>query len=213
MKTNPTLAESDAILDNLLFGSALPDTLARPKAGNVIPKGKHAKALKDAETLNEILKAQNAEIARKAKEKLENAPLIAVCLNHSCKCGNKWQSFGFFARKVTEKIEGEGDATFTRRCEPVPGERAIETNWLSSPEDTCLSCCYAPNPGIPQAPTRVGGVSMLNALISAAKVEDKPKRDGYKGLKSQYVPAFVYMMDDYGNAFKTKNPLDRSESA
>lgn len=125
-----------AMLDNLLDGKALPDHLARARAGVILPKHRTA-----AESYNEELRRKNDEIAKAAAEAIAQRPLLAVCFNHKCKCGNVWQSFGFYARKATQRIEGEGDATFTKRLDYDPRpERVTETEWQSVEEMACLKC-------------------------------------------------------------------------
>lgn len=136
MKRNLTLAEQNAELDNLIFGTALPPTLARKQAtpGYVKPRW-----IKD-ETEQEALRKQNQEIAKRVKETIEQMPLIAVCFNHACGCGNSWQAFGFYGRKVVVKTEGAADAYVTQRANALPGETCTDTEYLPVQEEACIKC-------------------------------------------------------------------------
>jgi hypothetical protein len=158
--------DSSAILDNLLFGTALPDHLARAKATSPVLKAAKYNKQQQAKELAE----RNAATAKAVAEKIEQSPLVAVCFRHNCACGNSWQGFGYFARRVTEKINGEGDATFTRRINYKPTSEPISaTEWQTVKEETCISCFAAVEP--PSRDTgRIGQVTMLKELIKTAQV-------------------------------------------
>jgi hypothetical protein len=125
-----------AIIDHLIDGNALPPHLARSRAGLVLPKHRTAK-----ETAAEEARAYNAAIAKTAAEKMSKAPLLAVCFKHKCKCGNSWESFGFYARKTSVRVSGEGEASFTKRLDYDPSpEKVGATEWLVADENACLRC-------------------------------------------------------------------------
>lgn len=114
-----SLKDSKALLMNLIHGTALPEHLAKPRTDGIDRK----------------------VIQKQVEEKLVRAPLIAVCHNHTCRCGNSWQSFGFYARRVTESIPGMADATFTKPLSYQPyDERVSETIWRPVEEQACLNC-------------------------------------------------------------------------
>lgn len=126
----PTLKNSLAVLDNLFEGKPLPEKLAVRK--------------KDADEA--IARLERARLDASIKDNLTRAPLIAVCFNVSCKrCGAKWDAFGHYARKVKQPVMGFGTAEITRRVDYVPfGEKPVETTWLPTEEEVCLSCYGGP---------------------------------------------------------------------
>lgn len=125
-----------AMLDNLLDGKALPDHLARARAGVILPRHRT-----QAESYSAELRRQNDAIAKAASDAMNHAPLVAICFNHKCACGNHWQAFGFYARKVTQRIPGEGDATFIKRLEyPRGAEPVSATQWQDVTETECMTC-------------------------------------------------------------------------
>lgn len=153
-----TLADSHALLDNILFGKALPEHLAKKTASN---------AGTDSETTARVFRdAVAAEVAAK----MDKSPLMAICYNHHCGCGATWQSFGFFARKVKQAIAGAGAAEFTKRLDydPAP-ELPSSTEWQTVEEQYCLKCfggavvLPAANPGGP-----IGAVTALTTLCHMA---------------------------------------------
>ena len=151
-----------AIIDNLFEGKALPDHLARSRAGVVLPKVRTA-----AETAAEEARKFNDDIAKQAYEKMNKAPLIAVCFAHRCTCGNTWQSFGFHARRVTQRVPGAGDATFTKRLDYDPSpEKPSTIEWQDSDETCCIECYGGPSaPSTPDSKGRIGAVSSLRELV------------------------------------------------
>lgn len=157
-----------AMLDNLLDGKALPDHMARSRAGTILPKHRTA-----AESYNEELRRKNDEIAKVATEAMERKPLLAICYNHKCKCGNVWQAFGFFARKAALRIPGEGDATFTKRLEYDPRpEPVTETEWQDVEEQACISCYGGPTETreFAKPENRISPIAQLRELVHNARV-------------------------------------------
>lgn len=115
--------ENAAMLDNILFGTPLPDTISAKPAAN-------------------DLKAFNDDIAAQAAAKMTRSPLIAICHKHSCSaCGHKWASFQFYARKVSQDVPGQAQAFFTKRVEDkAEFERVSETHWVEVTEPHCIQC-------------------------------------------------------------------------
>lgn len=151
-----------AVLDYLLDGRALPDHLARSRAGVILPKHRTAK-----ETAAEEAREFNKRVMEEATAKMSKAPLIAVCHNHKCACGNIWQSFGFYARSATQRIQGQGTATFMKRLDynPAP-EQPASVEWQDREEPVCVQCYGGPSvPPTPDARGRIGGVSSLSELV------------------------------------------------
>jgi hypothetical protein len=136
-----TLADSMAILDNLLDGTALPKHLARHAASMVTTSSRV-----HAPTVAEQSRAWNAEQAKIIAAKLDVQPLQATCYNHQCQCGNKWQSFGFYSRKVTHSALGVAAVTVIKQVEHVATEKPQSTEWLPKLESHCIQC-YAPAEG------------------------------------------------------------------
>lgn len=131
-----THADGLAMLDNLIDGKALPDHLARTRAGVILPKTRT-----QGETAAEEARKFNDAIAKEAAAKMNHAPLLAICFAHKCKCGAEWPTFGFYARKVSQRVPGQGDATFTKRLDYHPGpEKVGSTEWQVKEEDACLRC-------------------------------------------------------------------------
>lgn len=133
-------ADGLAMLDNILDGKALPDHLARTRAGVILPKTRT-----QGETKAEEARKFNDAIAAEAAAKMNKAPLIAICFSHKCCCGNEWQTFGFYARSVVQRVPGAGDATFTKRIDYPPGpERVSVTEWQLKDEEACIKCYGGP---------------------------------------------------------------------
>lgn len=127
-----SLADNKALLAHILDGAALPEHLAKNRGAGLDRKA----------------------VAREIDEKLERAPLIAVCFKHSCRCGHEWQDFGFYARRTAVDVPGQARAYPTRRLDYFPhNERVSETIWQSVEEPACLNC--------------YGGVSLLIAAGGA----------------------------------------------
>lgn len=125
-----------AMLDNLIDGKALPSHLARSAAGLILPRAKSA-----AETLAEESARFNDAIAKEVAAKMALQPLMAICHSHKCRCGNAWQTFGFYARKVIQRIPGEADASFTKRLDYDPSpELPQSVEWQEVEETHCLAC-------------------------------------------------------------------------
>lgn len=156
-----------AMLDNLLDGKALPDHLARSRAGVILPKHRT-----QGETLAEECRKFNDAIASEAAAKMNHAPLIAICFNHKCGCGAEWQSFGFHARSVTQRVPGQGDATFTKRLDYDPSpEKVSSIEWQDKEESCCIDCYGGPRtPEGPSARGRIGGVTSLTELVRGSHV-------------------------------------------
>jgi hypothetical protein len=129
-----------AMLDNLLDGKALPDHLARSRAGPILPRHRTQK-----ETAAEEARKFNDSIVAEAAAKMSRQPLTAVCYKHECRCGAAWTSFGFYARKVTQRVPGAADATFTKRLDYDPRpEKVAEVEWRTVAECACLACYGGP---------------------------------------------------------------------
>lgn len=167
------LSDSHAMLDCLLDGKALPDHLARSKAGVILPK-----ARTQGQTDAELARAFNDAIAKEVAAKMNLQPLIAINHIHKCKCGNTWQAFGFYARRVKQAISGEAAATFTKRLDYDPRpETPSEVEWLEVLEQTCLSCYGGPKAAdYLTSQNRIGGVTGLRALT--LQVADSLNRRG-----------------------------------
>lgn len=129
-----------AMLDNILDGKALPDHLARSRGGAILPRHRTQN-----ETDAELARKFRDTIAAEAAAKMNHAPLLAICNRHKCACGSEWESFGFYARKVTQRVPGAADATFTKRVEynPAP-EPVAEVEWRLVEESHCLACYGGP---------------------------------------------------------------------
>jgi hypothetical protein len=120
------LKDSLAVLDNLFQGKPLPQKLAVRK-----------QAAEEAE-----MRLERKRLDDQITDSLERAPLVAICHKHACqRCGNKWESFGHFARRVKQPVMGYGTATVTRKVDYVPfGEVPGETQWIDLEEVACISC-------------------------------------------------------------------------
>jgi hypothetical protein len=128
-----------ALLDHILEGKALPDHMARPRAGEKVPKlrGKPGQSYLQSRDFND-------KIAEEAAKRLKSSPLIAICYHHKCKCGNTWTSFGFFARSVELAIEREGKARTIKRLDTDPGQEPLaRIEWQDSEEIACNVCITA----------------------------------------------------------------------
>jgi len=137
VKTSQSYKDSSAILDNILFGTALPDHLARVKA----PSHTHGDNPKIDQEAAEARRF-NAALNEKVAAKFTKAPLVAVNYKHTCRCGSSWATFGFFARRTETTVHNEAVATFTKRLDynPLPIEKPTEVIWNDVNEETCLSC-------------------------------------------------------------------------
>jgi hypothetical protein len=113
------LADSKALLNNLLHGAALPEHLSKPRSEGVDRK----------------------VIATKVAEQLVRAPLVAICFSHTCRCSAAWQSFGFYARKTAVDVPGQGRTFVTKRLEYIPHDEApVETITQPVEEQVCINC-------------------------------------------------------------------------
>jgi hypothetical protein len=155
-----------AMIDNIIDGKALPEHLARTRAGQILPKSRT-----QAETRHDELRRANDALAKEAGERINKAPLLAICFAHTCACGNSWQSFGFYARKTTMRVPGAADATFTKRLDYDPRPEPIgETEWQTVEEHACIKCFGGTVPTLAQEqPGRVGGIARLHELTSMAR--------------------------------------------
>ena len=114
-----SLQDSKDLLMHLVHGTALPEKLAKVKAQS----------------------GDRSAIIKAAEESLSRAPLIAMCFKHTCRCGNVWTSFGFYARKVGVDLPGQARAYPTKRLDYFPhNERVNETVWQPVEEQACINC-------------------------------------------------------------------------
>lgn len=136
VKTEQSYKDSSAMLDYLIDGTALPEHLARSKAGQILPKFKNK-----ADLAAEEARKFNATLAAEVAAKFDKSPLVAVGHIHACKCGAEWRTFGFYARRVTTTVHLEAEATFTKPLtyDPKP-ERPTDVIWNNVKEESCLKC-------------------------------------------------------------------------
>src|SRR5205814_2922597 len=113
-----------------LFGAARPPQFARPRYSDEMQEAARAEA-----------KKFNDEVNRRANEKMQRAPLRAICYKHQCKCGAEWSTFGFFAREVTVSVEGQAPLTKVVALDynPAPEVPGI-VEWQELEEQNCLKC-------------------------------------------------------------------------
>jgi hypothetical protein len=140
--TNSPYKDGLAIIDNIIDGKALPEHLARSRAGTILPRSERITAKADKAATDRVYRDA---VAKEAAARMNKAPLTAICFKHKCRCGQEWATFGFYARKVTQRVLGAADATFTKRLEYDPRPEAVaETEWRTVEETHCLACYGGP---------------------------------------------------------------------
>ena len=113
------LADSKALLNNLLNGAALPEHLSKPRSEGIDRK----------------------VLAAKVEENLRREPLIAICFDHTCRCKAQWKSFGFYARKTSIEVPGQGRTAVTKRLDYIPQQEPVsQTIWQPVEEPVCINC-------------------------------------------------------------------------
>ncbi len=153
-----------AQLAHMFQGKALPEHLARKSAIG------GSQAAKDAASAN-------AKTDKALAAKLTKAPLVAVNYVHSCKCGNKWTSFGTYARMATERQDGAADVTYLKPLsyDPSP-ELPASITWQERQEQVCIQCYGGPEvePATLHHGDRVGK-GYLEALVQSVRSDSLGK--------------------------------------
>lgn len=135
-KASMSVKDSDAILDHLLEGRALPGHLARSRGGSILPRSKSMK-----EGTAEQSKAFRDSVSAEIAARMVLSPLMAINHKNKCGCGNEWFTFGGYYREAEVFVPGVGKTKGVRRLDYDPAPETVKiTEWREEEHKVCVKC-------------------------------------------------------------------------